>query len=179
MLMTSLQTAVEGFRCEEMIPRSDYSFVQGNMRSAYWRKRQPMPADPHPDRDHCGVIWLAPVLPMLGSMTAQLVQQVEELMLDHGFEPSISLRLTGGRTIQCMIGLFYERDDEGMDARAAQCHHAVREALYQRGVYPYRLGLLDMDLLPSATDDTEALLRSLKALLDPHGILAPGRYIPS
>ena len=33
------------------------------LKSAYWRKRTPPPADANPDRDGCGLLWASPVAP--------------------------------------------------------------------------------------------------------------------
>jgi 4-cresol dehydrogenase (hydroxylating) len=144
------------------------------LRCAYWRKRAPMPADPDPDRDRCGVLWLAPNLPMRGDDTTQLVTQVEQQMLAHGFEPAISLRTIGGRSIRAIIGILFDRDDAGADARAIACWTALRSHLRALQVDQYRYGLLDSP--PEWDAGTERLLTALKAAADPRGILAPGRY---
>jgi 4-cresol dehydrogenase (hydroxylating) len=177
-MWSSLRGQVEHLQCEEPAPGRAVSISDEGLRIAYWRKRMPMPGSPHPDRDSCGVLWTAPVIPMLGTLAARVLEEIEDLMLDHGFEPMISLRLSGGRSIQAMVGLFYDRDEEGMDERAARCHQSLREALYRQRLYPYRLGLNDLGSLP-ATDADEEVLQALKKLLDPHGILGPGRYISS
>lgn len=154
----------------------------------YWRKRAPAPSGrepetepekaPDPDRDRCGVIWHPPVLPMLGPLVGETVQQIEQLLLDWGFEPFISLRMASGRALHAIVGLTYDRDVPGADRRAARCHQALREAMRERGVYPYRLGLIDMDDQPDFNDDSRGFLRALKELVDPGSILAPGRYLP-
>jgi 4-cresol dehydrogenase (hydroxylating) len=178
MLIASLPAPVESSDGEEPSSGLESPLSHDGLQSAYWRKRQPMPETPHPDRDRCGVMWLAPVLPMLGSVTQRAIGQVETIILDHGLEPSISLRLMGGRSIRAVIGLLYDRDPDGMDERAAACYDAVRQALYCQGLYPYRLGIRDMESLPAADAGSRTVLRALKDHLDPHGILAPGRYRP-
>lgn len=176
-LRASLPAPIEHLHCAEPTPGAACALSADGLRSAYWRKRLPCPIDPHPDRDRCGVIWLAPVIPLLGNLAAQVVAQLEAIMLAHQFEPAISLRLTGGRAIRAIIGLFYDRDEAGEDARAAQCHDALRDTLYRQGLYPYRLGLRDLDAPVLAERGNSELLRALKSLMDPDEILAPGRYI--
>ena len=151
---------------------------EAGIRSTYWRKREPPPADPDPDRDRCGVIWVAPVLPMVGEEAASALAAIEETALGAGLEPSISLRPVGGRAMQAVVGLMYDRDAPGADARASACHLALRRLLEARGLIPYRLGLLDFEAPPAQAAANAELLRALKRLLDPAGILAPGRYIP-
>ena len=133
-----------------------------------------MPADPDPDRDRCGVLWLAPNLPMRGDDTAKLVAHVEQQMLAHKFEPMLSLRAIGGRSIRAIIGILFDRDDAGVDARAIACWTALRSHLKALQAGQYRHGLLDGP--PEWDAGTERLLTALKAAADPRGILAPGRY---
>lgn len=163
--------------CGEPGPGFDPEDMPGGVPSTYWRKRMPVPADPDPDRDGCGVIWLAPVLPMAGAPAAAALEQMEETMLAHGFEPFISLRMVGGRAMQAIVNMAYDREEAGADERALQCHGALRALLNEHGLVPYRLSLLDMESPLAVSGESEALLRSLKGLLDPHGVLAPGRYI--
>ena len=146
--------------------------VEG-LRCAYWRKRFAMPADPDPDRDRCGVVWIAPVLPMGGETVARLVARVEPEMLRHGFEPTISLR-ANARSIRAIIGILFDRDAPGADRRATVCRNALREILDDLCLSQYRHGLLDG--APAWDATTERLLAALKAAADPHGIIAPGRY---
>jgi len=72
----------------------------------------------------------------------------------------------------------YDRQVEGEDERALACYHALHEAMNAGGYYPSRLGI-QAPLLADAEDDSARVLGTLKAALDPHGILAPGRYLPN
>lgn len=56
------------------------------------------------------------------------------------------------------------------------CHDEVLEACLARGWIPWRLGIQSMTALPAGRDDSDALLREIEELLDPAGVLAPGRY---
>lgn len=145
------------------------------LRSAYWRKPGGMPHDPHPDRDRCGVIWTAPVMPTLGAVVADAVEATEEILLARGFEPAITLK-PAGRATRAVIGIFYDRDHPGSDERAMLCQRALRAELDRRGLIPYRLGAHEMESIERAPH-TVRLLRLLKRTLDPHGIISPGRYI--
>lgn len=180
MMRDRFRTAVAqiaGAECGEAEAYGGEQMIHGGLRSAYWRKREPMPADPHPDRDGCGVFWISPVLPMRGAALMELASELEEITIAGGFEPSISARSWDGRTLRVVLGIFYDRAVPLMDERAAACHEALLRASYRRGAIPYRLGLAGMALLPPRCDDGEAFLRRLKDAVDPRGILAPGRFI--
>ncbi len=158
-----------------------FLFIQGiphehSLRSMYWRKRTPVPADPDPDRDRCGVIWASPVVPFTGTCVVRAAQMLEEVMLDHGLEPMLAMVGQTERVVYLLPLLLYDRDVPGADEEAMRCHDAILARLSAAGYPPYRLGVQAMDTLPAPRDDHGALMERLKRALDPNDVLAPGRY---
>jgi 4-cresol dehydrogenase (hydroxylating) len=156
-------------------------FAQGipheeSLRSVYWRKRTPVPADPDPDRDRCGVIWVAPVVPFTGRDVTAAVRILEEAIPAHGLEPLLAMVAQTPRVAYVVALLVYDRDEPGADDAAMRCHDAALARLAESGYLPYRLGVQSMDALPAPRDDHGALMERLKRALDPSDILAPGRY---
>jgi 4-cresol dehydrogenase (hydroxylating) len=79
-----------------------------------------------------------------------------------------------------VISIGYDRDVDGEDRRAMDCYLKLRRELAAEGYYSYRLGIADMDThLDTAGEGYGRLLRTISQALDPNGILAPGRYVPS
>ena len=146
--------------------------------STYWRKRTPAPADPHPDRDGCGLIWCAPVVPLLGTHAQTIEEVVHTILPRYGFEPIISLTLLSGRALGGIISIIYDRAVAGEDERAMACYKALLEELHLRGYYSYRLGIQSQPF-QHYDPDYQTLLTRLKQTIDPQNILAPGRYIPT
>jgi 4-cresol dehydrogenase (hydroxylating) len=149
--------------------------------SVYWRKRMAAPADPNPDRDRCGLLWIAPVAPMEGVHASRLAALAESSLLRAGFEPQISFTLLTERSLACVISISYDRDVEGEDERAMNCYFGLRRQLEAEGYYSYRLGIADMAAHLARDGECTGyrkLLRSMSEALDPNGILAPGRYVP-
>ena len=144
------------------------------LRCAYWRKKLPMPSNPDPDRDRCGVIWIAPVMPLNILDFESLITQLEFTTLAHGLEPAIALRTGRTASIRLILGLFYDRDLDGADLRALQCQSALKALLQRAGIRCYRHTLLDSN--DPIDEGTHGALWALKAQLDPHSILAPQRY---
>ena len=145
------------------------------LASAYWRKKTPPPADMDPDRDGCGLLWCAPVAPMEGHHAAAVADLASGIMLEYGFEPSISMTLITERAVACVISISYDRQEPVQDEQAMACYRHLQRELSAHGYYPYRLGIQAMAEL-SEKDGHNRLVRALKDALDPNGVLAPGRY---
>ncbi|AUC62312.1 4-cresol dehydrogenase (hydroxylating) [Cyanobacterium sp. HL-69] len=148
------------------------------LASTYWRKKTPIPENPDPDRDGCGLIWCAPVAPLLGKHGAKINQIVRETLLKYGFEPQQSITLLTERVLDCVISIGYDRDIQGEDQRALECYDELMDKLTSSGYYPYRLGIHSMKTMAKGEDSYNQLLRQLKSTLDPNNILSPGRYSP-
>ena len=151
--------------------------TQDTLGSAYWRMKMAVPADANPDRDGCGLLWMAPVAPLSGVEARKLVDVAETTLLEHGFEPMISLTLLTERSLAAIVSISYDRTVPGEDAKAMICYRALERGLYEHGFYPYRLSIASMNL-QSDRHAYSDLLRTLKTALDPNDILAPGRYVP-
>ena len=145
--------------------------------STYWRKRTPPPKEHmDPDRDACGLLWCSPVVPNTGYHARRVSEAATDLVLQHGFEPAISLTVLTDRSLSCIICLTYDRAQAGEDAAALACYDDLLTALAELGYYSYRLSVASMDRAAGAAVYTNVLKR-LKSSLDPAGILAPGRYL--
>lgn len=146
---------------------------------SYWRKKTSVPADMDPDRDRCGVICAAPSIPFDGNAVAAAVQIIEDVSFASSFEPNISLVCVNARQIDVIALIVYDRETPGEDERAMACHDEMMRKLRDDGFVPYRLGVHSMGALPPSEGAYDRLVGSIKTLLDPDEILAPGRYIPT
>lgn len=156
-------------------------FFQGvphvaSLRSLYFRKPGRAPADPDPDRDRCGVIWLCPTVPLAAEHVSQAVDGLEPAMLEHGFEPFVAMIAQTDRTLYLIPLIIYDRDEAGADQRALALHDHLFARFCKQGYLPHRLGVQSMEGLPNFIDDSGVLLDRLEAALDPNGVIAPGRY---
>jgi 4-cresol dehydrogenase (hydroxylating) len=157
------------------------AFIQGiphedSLRSLYWRKRTPIPADLDPEGDLCGAVWTSAAIPFGGHGAIQVTGLLEEAMLRHGFEPMLVMLGQSERLLTVVPLLLYDRAIPGADAAAMACHDDLVARLHAKGLSLSRLGIHSMESLPPPGDDHGALLARLKRALDPNDILAPGRY---
>ncbi len=137
--------------------------------SVYWRKRPDSPRTEHPDDDGCGLIWGAFPLPCRSADVRRATELIVEHVRRGGFEPMLSVVFQTERHVNEIVNLSYDRDVPGEDERAEHCYLSLLEALAAEGIYPYRLPTLAMRAAPE-------WLRTLKGVLDPDGLISPGRY---
>ncbi|MEZ4221976.1 MAG: FAD-binding oxidoreductase [Polyangiaceae bacterium] len=162
-------------------PFPAFLFLQGiphraSLSSMYWRKPNPAGSTIDPESDRCGVLWLCPSIPFTGKHVTIAAELAERVMADHGFEPFLVFITPTERIAFCMPLVIYDRDVPGEDERAMACHDALLTSFRRSGYLPHRLGIQSMHALPAAVDDFDDVLARLRAILDPAGILAPGRY---
>ena len=149
--------------------------------AVYWRIGGP-PADltdMDPDRDRCGFKFWTVTSPFRGRDAREVAALATEIVLRHGFEPSIGILPVRERTLQFHIACAYDRRVEGHDRTVMACHGELSAALMDRGYYPTRLGIGSGDVLMRSEPAYRTVVEALKRTLDPAGILAPGRYVPS
>ncbi|MDA5193575.1 FAD-binding protein [Govanella unica] len=152
------------------------------LAGAYWRNRRAStgPSFGHdPAADGCGLLWLAPVIPMTGDHAARLVALAELILRDYGFECPLTFSMVTARALAAIMTICFDRDNEEEAAAAAACYEAATKAFIAAGYPPYRLASQFMSsAVQDPADPYWQTVSRLKAALDPAGILAPGRYQP-
>jgi len=146
------------------------------LSAAYWRKRQPMPDSPDPDRDRCGLIWCSVVSETSGEQAAAVQRIARERLLETGFEPGITTTLLSERCLDHVISVVYDREVEGEDRAAKRAFISLLESLLSAGYFPYRLPIFAQGILARADPGYRSVLTHLKTALDPQHLLADGRY---
>jgi hypothetical protein len=146
---------------------------------AYWRSgRRPAEGVPmNPARDGCGLLWYAPLVPMLKQQVREFVETVERTCPDFGIEPLITLTSVSQAAFDGTVPILF--DPSTQTTAAHDCYSTLVEEGKRRGFMPYRLNVAAMADHSSRTSTTYwGMVKKLKSALDPDGIIAPGRYAP-
>ena len=151
---------------------SDY-FV----KHAYFKNRRPKPPGiVDPARDNCGLIWLGPMIPLVGSEVANLLGIVRQLYAKHRLDFSTALMVGNPRTVIALMSVFYDRDDPGETERAKSLYFEMGEVTQKAGYQQYRTSTMYMDRILAPAPEFHALCNRIKRALDPTGVIAPGKY---
>jgi D-lactate dehydrogenase (cytochrome) len=123
------------------------------------------------------------------AMTTDVAVPVSELAaaLEHGRKALDASGLRGGIVAHAGDGNFHvafllDPDDEGSIARAARLNGLLVEDALARGgtcTGEHGIGIGKLEYLEREHGDLLPLMRGIKQLLDPHGILNPGKVVPS
>jgi 4-cresol dehydrogenase (hydroxylating) len=166
------------------ILRPNYDLLKGiptpePLVGPQWRLRNPPDDGPCDPLDPgCGLYWISPVMPMLGSEATELRELVEPIFAEHGFDMIVSFNLLTERSLVAIFNIAFDQSVQGEPERASKCYDALVKAMQGAGFYPYRAGLQGMEKLWSGDPEYWDVLSDIKRALDPEDIIARGRYIP-
>ena len=144
---------------------------------AYWRSGQrPAQGALNPAADGCGLTWYAPLVPMRPADVRNFVRMVHAITPRYGIEPLITLTSLSERLFDSTVPLLFDRNDPAATAAAAACFDELLHSGKAQGWFPYRVGIGAMPALMGMQDNARSFHERLRRTLDPHDILAPGRY---
>lgn len=144
---------------------------------AYLKNRKGLPpGEFNPDRDGCGLMWFAPLIPLDPPVVRDYVQQVAKICLFHDVDPLITLTAISPRCFDSTVPILFSKDTPGDAAKARKCYDELLRESALMGLFPYRLDIDHMHLFANPEVPAFWLGQSIKRLLDPHNLLAPGRY---
>lgn len=147
------------------------------MPLAYWKTPSAGPTSGQdPQRDQCGLLWHAPLVPMRPEDVRRHVELVRSTTREYHFESPITLTALSAGCFDSTVPLLFDRSDRQQVRRARVCQQLLLERGCAAGFVPYRLGTHQMQWLTLHAPATCALLDQLTRALDPEQLMAPGRY---
>lgn len=129
-----------------------------------------------PARDGCGLIWYSPIVPMRPEAVRRYLEFLIPTMRRHAFEPLVTLTSLSERCFDSSVPIIFDRSSAEAARRAQACYRELLESGSVLGYVPYRV---HVDAMPELTQQISVhwdLADKLKAVVDPHAIMAPGRY---
>lgn len=127
------------------------------------------------DRGRAGTFFVVPAIPLSGAAVVAANALVDEHSRAAGFVPYTTWNQVARGALEGVINVVFDRHDEAQGRRARDWARSLTGALARAGFPPYRLGIQDMDLAQGHAE-TDRVTQELGRVLDPRGILSPGRY---
>lgn len=123
-----------------------------------------------------GNAWFLPGTPMVGRYALELDHLARGIYADHGMDFMV-MHVASARFARGLHVLAWNKGDADENTRADACYRKLAEAFAARGVGVGRApidwqGFHSSLLMPAFRDAVQAVKRAL----DPHGIIAPGKY---
>ncbi|QPF73685.1 FAD-binding oxidoreductase [Roseateles sp. DAIF2] len=128
------------------------------------------------DQTNCGLLFINPALPMDGAFAAATVEAMKTVAQGFGHELYVTLNIETPSSLVAVANLLFDRSKPDAVARALRCADALYECIRRRGLEVYRARADMMEQVVRSGDPFWETLRSLKSVLDPHDVIAPGRY---
>ena len=141
--------------------------------------RVPRGQEMNPAHDGCGLYWYAPIVPFRAGAVDQFLRFAERICGRHDLLAPITLTTLSPRCYASTIPLLFDRSDPRAEARATRCFEELFEEGLALGFVPYRMGAPFMERLVAHGAPFGSAIETLKQALDPHLVLAPGRYSAS
>lgn len=144
---------------------------------AYWRNPSGSKGEwMDPSKDGCGLIWYAPLVPMRPAAMRDYVELVTRITRSNGIEPLITFTSISDKIFDSTVPLIFDRSNSHAVAAATKCYEELLKEGRARGFFPYRVGVNTMKTLSELQSESLTFHARLRQGLDPHNLIAPGRY---
>jgi len=148
---------------------------------AYWRNPYVAPDKSrvmNPDRDKCGLLWYAPLIPMNDKKIREFVDFIRQTTPKYNIEPLITFTNLKHDCIDSTIPIIYDLNSPEAKQSAYDCLEELYEEGRKKGFVPYRMNVNQQRDALSPEVMHWKVIKSIKSAFDPNNILAPGRYNP-
>ncbi|MET7451347.1 FAD-binding oxidoreductase [Streptomyces sp. NPDC005574] len=124
-----------------------------------------------------GFLFFLPLVPFTGAALGRADELIEQVRAESGVRCGVTFHALSADVVDCVVTMRFARDDE----EAARAHRAL-DRLYElftaEGFIPYRLDVEHTEWAGrlAAGTGARAFARRLKDAVDPHHVIAAGRY---
>ncbi len=119
--------------------------------------------------------WINAVCPSDSKSVDLMIKILSDLFQEANYEFRVTLTAVNPRTFILISNITFSNVKDEMD-RAYAFKKKCYATLAAQGFFPYRSGSGSFDILPEYDANLHLLLQKIKKVMDPHGILAPGKY---
>lgn len=123
-----------------------------------------------------GNLWFLPGTPMDGKVANEFQAVCRGIYEEHGLDYMV-MNVCGPRFARGLHVMTFNREDADERARADACYRSMSKAVGKRGVFVGRAPVDYHDFhMGQAMPAYRQACNGIKTALDPHNVIAPGRY---
>ena len=152
------------------------------LKLAYWRNPNAESIDINnmqPDKDKCGLLWYAPLIPMKAEAMRRYVDFIREVCPKHNIEPFITFTNLRHDCVDSTIPIVFNLSNPQAVSDAHNCLRELVEKGLEKGYIPYRLNIDQQQWLLDKDNNYWRKVNEFKHTVDPNNILSPNRYNPT
>ncbi|MHB9864521.1 FAD-binding oxidoreductase [Streptomyces sp. YIM S03343] len=125
-----------------------------------------------------GFLFFLPLVPFTGQAIARVGELLDQVRAETGVRCGATLNALDADVVDCVVTMRFDREDEQATANAHRALDRLYALFTGEGFIPYRLDVEHTEWVGRLDPGTgeRALARRLKDLLDPHRVIAAGRY---
>ena len=147
------------------------------VRHAYYRHGASRPdSDVDPAADRCGLIWFAPILPVIGAEIVRYLADSRKTFEEYDFDFYVAMLMMNPRSVVCLMAIIYDKESPDEVERAKGLYARLVQDMQAVNLQQYRAGLAGGDSVYRGAPELKSLNGRIKKALDPKGVIAPGRY---
>ncbi len=130
------------------------------------------------DDGEIGCLTLLPLVPLNTGSVEILIGIVEDEAAKHDVSASLELRVDACHTASAVIHTVFERSATAQVDHVHAFRDDARQRLIAANMLPYRSDVDRASVeIADRDDNAREFLTALKAVIDPRGLMSPGRYV--
>jgi 4-cresol dehydrogenase (hydroxylating) len=122
-----------------------------------------------------GLMWYSSNVSSLSKDVSRYFEIARRCYKEYQFGYPFEMLFATPNDIVAIQKIEWDRDNPKEEQAAKKLYDTLSGELKESGFSPYRLGIQSQEAL-TYSEDRSCLLHSLKSVLDPNGIISPGRY---
>ncbi|MBW7907321.1 MAG: FAD-binding protein [Kiritimatiellae bacterium] len=148
------------------------------LKALYWGAGLEPPSDAvvNPDWSEAGYLYVLPLFPLDGAVAGAVAAEAERRAAARGFKPAMTFNIMDERCLELVLSISFPRSQPERAQSAQAFADEILDVYAARGFRAYRVGVHQMGRVVRAGDPFWETARAIKRTLDPHDIIAPGRY---
>lgn len=165
------KSLIELCKIKQGIPSNEF------LRTIYWRNLHKLSNNTlSPTQDKVGLLWGAPCSQISSNDFNVITSIMNRTCKKYNLESPISVTLINDRTMECVLSLSWNREDEKQEHSALSCYKEIMLECASLGFLQYRMSTFSNQFLTHIHLPLPYELPLVKSFFDPCNVISPSKY---